>query len=101
MDKSLRRQAVRDFNERKVLRGEVPQQHATIMRQRLDIVRKRLRDQRLPLRDLVRDLRAVLFGRGLDRVVDDRRTAEVWSFERSQKSRDPHWVLVRVDPASA
>lgn len=34
-------------------------------------------------------------------AVDDQRTAEVWSFERSQKSRDPNWVLVRVDAASA
>ncbi|MDB5441428.1 MAG: hypothetical protein JWM33_3855 [Caulobacteraceae bacterium] len=34
-------------------------------------------------------------------AVDDQRTAEVWSFERSHKSRDPNWVLVRVDAASA
>lgn len=33
--------------------------------------------------------------------VDDRRTAEVWSFERDLKSRDPNWTLVRVDAAEA
>ncbi len=33
--------------------------------------------------------------------VDDRRTAEVWSFERNLKSRDPNWLLVRVDAAEA
>lgn len=33
--------------------------------------------------------------------VDDRRTAEVWTFERRLKSRDPNWILVRVDAAEA
>ena len=33
--------------------------------------------------------------------VDDRRTAEVWTFERNLKSRDPNWLLVRVDAAEA
>lgn len=33
--------------------------------------------------------------------VDDRRTAEVWTFERSLKSKNPNWTLVRVDPAEA
>ncbi len=31
--------------------------------------------------------------------VDDRRTAELWTFERRLKSRDPNWLLVRVDAA--
>lgn len=30
-------------------------------------------------------------------AVDDRRTAEVWTFERNLSSRDPNWVLARVD----
>ncbi len=33
--------------------------------------------------------------------VDDRRTAELWTFERSLKSRDPNWTLVHVDAAEA
>ena len=33
--------------------------------------------------------------------VDDRRTAELWTFERRLKSRDPNWLLVRVDAAEA
>ena len=33
--------------------------------------------------------------------VDDRRTAELWTFERSLKSRNPNWTLVRVDAAEA
>jgi len=34
-------------------------------------------------------------------AVDDRRTAEVWTFQRSLASRDPNWTLVNVDPAEA
>jgi predicted lipid-binding transport protein (Tim44 family) len=34
-------------------------------------------------------------------AVDDRRTAEVWTFQRSLTSRDPNWTLVHVDPAEA
>ena len=33
--------------------------------------------------------------------VDDRRTAELWTFERPLKSRDPNWMLVHVDAAEA
>ena len=34
-------------------------------------------------------------------AVEDRRTAELWTFERNLKSRDPNWTLVRVDAAQA
>ncbi|MDB5472570.1 MAG: hypothetical protein JWR84_4130 [Caulobacter sp.] len=34
-------------------------------------------------------------------AVDDRRTAELWTFERDVTSRDPNWVLVNVDTAEA
>jgi predicted lipid-binding transport protein (Tim44 family) len=34
-------------------------------------------------------------------AVDDRRTAEVWTFERNLKSRNPNWTLVHVDAAEA
>ena len=34
-------------------------------------------------------------------AVDNRRTAELWTFERSLKSRNPNWTLVRVDAAEA
>jgi len=33
--------------------------------------------------------------------VDDRRTAELWTFERRLKNRDPNWTLVHVDAAEA
>ncbi len=34
-------------------------------------------------------------------AVDDRRTAEVWTFSRLLSSRDPNWMLARVDAAEA
>ncbi len=34
-------------------------------------------------------------------AVDDKRTAELWTFERNVKSRDPNWILVHVDAAEA
>jgi predicted lipid-binding transport protein (Tim44 family) len=34
-------------------------------------------------------------------AVDDKRTAEVWTFERRFSNRDPNWTLVRVDAAEA
>jgi len=33
--------------------------------------------------------------------IDDRRTAELWTFERRLKSADPNWLLTRVDAAEA
>ncbi|GGL44291.1 MULTISPECIES: TIM44-related membrane protein TimA [Caulobacter] len=34
-------------------------------------------------------------------AVDDRRTADLWTFQRDLKSRNPNWTLVRVDVAEA
>ncbi len=34
-------------------------------------------------------------------TVQERRTAETWTFERNLSSRDPNWTLVRVDAAEA
>jgi predicted lipid-binding transport protein (Tim44 family) len=34
-------------------------------------------------------------------AVEDRRTAEVWTFERALSSRDPNWTLARVEAAQA
>ncbi|MBS0362041.1 MAG: TIM44-related membrane protein TimA [Proteobacteria bacterium] len=33
--------------------------------------------------------------------VDDRRTAELWTFERRLQSQDPNWTLIHVDAAEA
>ena len=34
-------------------------------------------------------------------AVDDRRTAEIWTFERNVTSRDPNWALAKVEPAES
>ena len=34
-------------------------------------------------------------------AVDDRRTAEVWTFQRPVASKDPNWTLARVEAARA
>ena len=34
-------------------------------------------------------------------LVEERRTAEHWTFERSLGAADPNWVLARVEPVSA
>jgi predicted lipid-binding transport protein (Tim44 family) len=33
--------------------------------------------------------------------VEERRVAEIWTFERILGSADPNWVLARTEPASA
>lgn len=34
-------------------------------------------------------------------AVDDRHTADLWTFQRDLKSKNPNWTLVRVDVAEA
>ena len=34
-------------------------------------------------------------------VIEERRTAEHWTFERTLGAADPNWVLARVEPANA
>jgi predicted lipid-binding transport protein (Tim44 family) len=38
---------------------------------------------------------------GAGELVDDRRTAEIWTFQRDIKSRNPNWTLIHVDAAEA
>lgn len=38
---------------------------------------------------------------GGEEQVEERRTAEIWTFERKLGAADPNWVLARVEPASA
>jgi predicted lipid-binding transport protein (Tim44 family) len=38
---------------------------------------------------------------GADPRIEDRRTAEHWTFERTLGAADPNWVLARVEPANA
>lgn len=34
-------------------------------------------------------------------AVDDKRTAELWTFERNVRAKDPNWILAHVDAAEA
>jgi predicted lipid-binding transport protein (Tim44 family) len=34
-------------------------------------------------------------------MIEERRTAELWTFERTLGAADPNWALARVEPASA
>ena len=47
------------------------------------------------------ELRQTLTAPDREDVVEDRRTAEVWTFQRPLGANDPNWVLARVEPASA
>ncbi len=38
---------------------------------------------------------------GADPRIEERRTAEHWTFERTLGAADPNWVLARVEPANA
>ena len=38
---------------------------------------------------------------GAEEQVEERRTAEHWTFERTLGAADPNWVLARVEPAAA
>ncbi|MGV9006918.1 MAG: TIM44-related membrane protein TimA [Brevundimonas sp.] len=38
---------------------------------------------------------------GGEEQIEERRTAEHWTFERALGADDPNWVLARVEPASA
>lgn len=38
---------------------------------------------------------------GAEEVIEDRRVAEIWTFERTLGAADPNWVLARTEPATA
>lgn len=47
------------------------------------------------------ELRSVSAGQGVEERVEERRTAEIWTFQRPLGANDPNWVLARVEPATA
>lgn len=47
------------------------------------------------------ELRSKITPAGGEETVEERRTAEVWTFERTLGDANPNWVLARVEPASA
>lgn len=47
------------------------------------------------------ELRSHINKEGAEAQVEERRTAENWTFQRTLGAADPNWVLARVEPASA
>lgn len=47
------------------------------------------------------ELRSRIRPSGGEEVLEERRTAENWTFERTLGAADPNWVLARVEPATA
>ncbi|HEV2082323.1 MAG TPA: TIM44-related membrane protein TimA [Brevundimonas sp.] len=47
------------------------------------------------------ELRSISAGQGGEDRTEERRTAEVWTFQRPLGANDPNWVLARVEPATA
>lgn len=47
------------------------------------------------------EVRGSLTPAGGETTTEERRTAEVWTFERRLGASDPNWVLARVEPATA
>jgi predicted lipid-binding transport protein (Tim44 family) len=47
------------------------------------------------------ELRSIAVGQGVEERVEERRTAEIWTFQRPLGANDPNWVLARVEPATA
>ena len=47
------------------------------------------------------EIRSRMTPAGGDETVEERRTAEHWTFQRTLGSSDPNWVLARVQPAEA
>ncbi|HEY1073518.1 TIM44-related membrane protein TimA [Brevundimonas sp.] len=47
------------------------------------------------------EMRSIVTPAEGEAVTDERRTAELWTFERALGAADPNWALARVEPASA
>ena len=47
------------------------------------------------------ELRSRITPQGGEERVEERRTAEDWTFQRTLGASDPNWVLARVEPATA
>lgn len=47
------------------------------------------------------EMRSVVTPASGEALTEERRTAELWTFERALGAADPNWALARVEPASA
>ena len=69
---------------------------------RADLEAASAEDERAVAQVLVlAELRSRLKPSSGEEIVDERRTAEIWTFERSLGAADPNWILTRVEAATA
>lgn len=69
---------------------------------RADIEEATVRDERAVAKvRFLAELRSTFTPAEGEPSVDERRTAEVWTFERALGAADPNWALARVEAASA
>lgn len=69
---------------------------------RADLESATVRDERAVARvRFLAELRSTVTPAAGEPVVDERRTAEIWTFERALGAADPNWALARVEPATA
>jgi len=47
------------------------------------------------------EMRSIVTPAEGEATTDERRTAELWTFERALGAADPNWALARVEPANA
>lgn len=69
---------------------------------RADLEEATVRDERAVAKvRFLAELRSTLTPAEGEAAVDERRTAEVWTFERVLGAADPNWALARVEAATA
>lgn len=69
---------------------------------RADLESATVRDERAVAKvRFLAELRSTVTPAAGEPVVDERRTAEIWTFERALGAADPNWALARVEPATA
>lgn len=82
-------------------RGE-REQVEFIIAPRADLEEATVRDERAVAKvRFLAELRSTHTPAEGEPVVDERRTAEVWTFERALGAADPNWALARVEAATA
>lgn len=73
-----------------------------IIQPRADLEEATVRDERAVAKvRFLAELRSTMTPAEGEASVDERRTAEIWTFERALGAADPNWALSRVEAATA
>ena len=98
-----------DGSEKGVGKGQAVRQnaHNSSLRSRLRTAIKAVRkaiaqgDKAVAKVRFLAELRRRIQAAGGSELIDERRTAELWTFERKLTSGNPNWSLARTQPAEA